>query len=121
VEEKGLLVLAYLIVNAEGLVRVLDKLVDGESCVVWLHNGIADLRAGHDGECGHHAIWEFLADLGDQQSTHTSTSTTTERVSDLKALKTVTTLSLTTNDIEDLVHKLSTLSVVALGPVISSA
>ena len=26
-----------LVINAEGLIRVLDELVDGESCVVWLN------------------------------------------------------------------------------------
>jgi hypothetical protein len=41
-------------------------------------------------------------------------------VSDLEALKAVAALGLTTNDVEDLVNKLSTLSIVTLGPVVAS-
>jgi hypothetical protein len=33
-----------LVVDTEGLVRVLDKLVDGEGSVVWLDNGVGDLH-----------------------------------------------------------------------------
>lgn len=32
-----------LVIDTEGLVRVLDKLVDGECSVVWLDNGVRDL------------------------------------------------------------------------------
>jgi hypothetical protein len=32
-----------LVIDTEGLVRVLDKLVDGEGSVVWLDNGVGDL------------------------------------------------------------------------------
>ena len=109
-----------LVVNAEGLIGVLDKLVDGEGGVVRLNNGIGRARRRKDGEGGHHAVRELLTDLGDQQSTHTGTGTTTERVSDLETLEAVAALSLTTDDIEDLVDELSTLGVVSLGPVVAS-
>jgi len=33
-----------LVIDTEGLVRVLDKLVNGEGCVVWLDNGVGDLE-----------------------------------------------------------------------------
>jgi hypothetical protein len=42
-------------------------------------------------------------------------------VSDLEALETVAALGLTTDDIENLVNKLCTFSIVALGPIVSSA
>lgn len=109
-----------LVVNAEGLVGVLDKLVDGEGGVVRLDNGVGDLGRGHNGEGGHHAVGKLLADLGDEERTHTGTGTTTERVGDLEALKAVAALGLTTDDIEDLVDELGTLSVVTLGPVVAS-
>jgi hypothetical protein len=32
-----------LVIDTEGLVRVLDKLVDGEGSVVWLNDGVRDL------------------------------------------------------------------------------
>jgi hypothetical protein len=41
-------------------------------------------------------------------------------VGDLEALKAVAALGLTTDDIEDLVDELGTLSVVTLGPVVAS-
>ena len=71
-----------------------------------------NLGGGDDGVCAHHAIGEILADLRDQERTHTGTSTTTERVGDLEALKALTCLSLLADDIEDLVDELSTLGVV---------
>ena len=109
-----------LVVNAEGLIGVLDKLVDGEGGVVRLNNGIGRAWRRKDGEGGHHAVRELLTDLGDQQSTHTGTGTTTEGVSDLETLEAVAALGLTADDIEDLVDELSTLSVVSLGPVVAS-
>jgi hypothetical protein len=110
----------HLVVNAEGLVRVLDQLVDGQSGVVRLNNSVGHLGGWHDGEGGHHAVGELLADLGDQKRTHTGTSSTTERVSDLETLKAVTALGLATDDIKDLVDKLGTLSVVTFRPVVTS-
>jgi hypothetical protein len=114
-------VVESLVVDTEGLVGVLDQLMDRESSIVWLDNGVRDLGGGNDGESSHHAVWELLTDLGDQERTHTSTSSTTERVGDLETLKAVAALGFTTNDIENLVDKLSTLSVMSLSPVVTSA
>jgi len=100
--------LPYLVVDTESLVRVLDKLVDGEGGVVWLDNGVRDLWRWHNGKGSHHAVWELLTDLGDQKRSHTSTGTTTEGVGDLETLEAVTALCLATNDIQDLVDQLST-------------
>lgn len=91
----------------------------GEGGVVRLDNGVGDLGRRHDGESGHHTVGELLTNLGDEQSTHTGTSTTTQRVGDLETLKGVTALSLATDNIKDLVNQLGTLSVVTLGPVVS--
>ena len=109
-----------LVVDTEGLVRVLNELVDGEGGVVGLDNGIGDLGGRHDGEGGHHAVGELLTDLGDQEGTHTSTGTTTEGVGDLETLEAVAALSLTADDVKNLVDQLSTLSVVTLRPVVTS-
>lgn len=110
---------AYLIVDTEGLVRVLNELVHGESGVVRLNDGVGDLGRGHNGEGGHHTVGEFLTDLGDKEGTHTGTGTTTEGVGDLETLEAVTGLSLATDNIDDLVDELSTLGVVTLGPVVT--
>jgi hypothetical protein len=72
-----------------------------------------------DRERHHHAIRVLLADLGDEEGAHTRASTTTEGVSHLEALKAVARLGLLTDDIEDGVNELSTLSVVTLGPVVT--
>ena len=113
-------VVQSLVVDTEGLVGVLDQLVDGEGGVVGLDDGVRDLGGGHDGEGGHHAVGELLADLGDEKRTHTGTGTTTERVGDLETLEAVAALGLATDDVEDLVDELGTLSVVTLGPVVAS-
>lgn len=112
--------LSYLVIDTESLVGVLNELVDGEGGVVRLHDGVRDLGGWHDGESGHHAVGELLADLGNQQSTHTGTGSTTEGVGDLESLEAVATLGLTTDNVDDLVDQLGTLSVMALGPVVSS-
>jgi hypothetical protein len=98
---------------------VLNKLVDGEGSVVGLNNGVRDLGRGDNGEGSHHTVRELLTDLGDQEGTHTGTGTTTQGVGDLETLEAVTALSLTTDDIDDLVDELGTLSVVTLGPVVT--
>jgi hypothetical protein len=110
-----------LVVNTESLIGVLNELVNGKGGVVRLNNGVGDLGRGNDGESSHHAVGELLTNLGDQESTHTGTGTTTERVGDLETLEAVATLSLATDNIDDVVDKLSTLSVVTLGPVVTSA
>jgi hypothetical protein len=94
--------------------------MDRESGVVWLNDGVRDFGRRHDREGRHHAVRELLADLRDEEGTHTSASATAERVGDLEALKAVAALSLTTDDIENLVHKFCTLSVVTFRPIVAS-
>mmetsp|Transcript_5832 Transcript_5832/g.11227 ORF Transcript_5832/g.11227 Transcript_5832/m.11227 type:complete len:313 (+) Transcript_5832:51-989(+) len=71
-------VVERLVVNAEALVGVLDKLMHGEGGVVRLNNSIRHLGGRHDGEGKHDTIRVLLADLGDQQSSHARASSTTE-------------------------------------------
>lgn len=112
-------VVQRLVVDTEGLVRVLNELVDGEGGVVGLNDGVGNLGRGDDREGAHHAVGVLLTDLGDEKGTHTGTGTTTERVGDLKALEAVASLGLATDNVENLVNELSALSVVALGPVVT--
>merc|ERR1711939_1045494 len=108
-----------LVIKTHALIGVLDELVNGEGGVVWLDNGIGHLRGWHDGEGEHHAVWVLLTDLGDEESSHTGTGTTTEGVAELETLEAVTGLGLLAHDVEDGVDELGTLSVVTLGPVIT--
>lgn len=73
----------------------------------------------HDRECAHHAIGVLLTNLGNQKSSHTGTSASSERVGDLETLEAVAGLGLLADDVEDRVNKLGTLGVVALGPVVA--
>jgi hypothetical protein len=90
-----------LVINAHNLIGVLDELMDREGSVVWLNNGIGDLWGWHDGESDHHSVWVFFSDLGDEESSHTGSSTTTERVGNLETLKAITTFSFFSDNIED--------------------
>merc|ERR1712232_296763 len=94
--------------------------MDGKGSIVWFNNGIRDLWRWEDGGSFHDSVWVFFSDLGDQESSHTGTGTTTERVSDLETLQAVTAFSLFSNDIEDRVNQFSTFSVVTFGPVVTS-
>ena len=107
------------VVDDLDLIGILDQLMDGEGGVVWLDDGVRDLWGWEDGEGLHDTIWVLLTDLGDQESSHTGTGTTTHGVGDLESLQTIATLSFLTDDIEDGVNELSTLSVVTLGPVVT--
>merc|ERR1711966_276991 len=108
-----------LVVKAHALVGVLHKLVDGEGGVVRLDNSVGHLGGWHHGEGEHHTVGVLLADLGDEESSHTGTSTTTEGVAELEALEAIARLGLLTHDIEHGVDQLGTLGVVTLGPVIT--
>jgi hypothetical protein len=108
-----------LVIDTEGLVGVLNELVNGESSVVGLDNGVRNLGGGDNGEGGHHTVGELLTDLGDQEGTHTGTGTTTQGVGDLETLEAVATLGLTADDIDNLVDELGTLGVVTLSPVVT--
>merc|ERR1712159_968929 len=83
-------VVQSLVVKAHALVGVLDQLVDGEGSVVRLDDSVGHLWRRHDGEGEHHAVWVLLADLGDEEGSHTSTGTATEGVAQLEALEAVT-------------------------------
>merc|ERR1711988_1023414 len=107
------------VINAHNLIGVLDKLMDGKGGIVWLNDGIRHLWGRHDGESGHDSIWVLFSDLGDEEGSHTRSGTTTERVGDLETLEAIATFGFLSDDIEDGVDELGTLSVVTLGPVVT--
>ena len=74
-----------LVIDTEGLIRVLDELMNGKGGVVGLDDGIGNLRRGDDRESGHHTVGVFFPDLRDEEGTHTGTGTTTQRVGNLEA------------------------------------
>mmetsp|Transcript_6673 Transcript_6673/g.12207 ORF Transcript_6673/g.12207 Transcript_6673/m.12207 type:complete len:269 (+) Transcript_6673:1010-1816(+) len=109
-----------LVIDDHDLIGVLNELMHGEGGIVRLDDGIRHLWRWEHGESGHHTVWVLLTDLGDQESSHTGTSTTTERVGDLETLEAVTAFSFLADDIKDRVDEFSTFGVVTLGPVVTS-
>jgi hypothetical protein len=110
-----------LVIKSEALVGILHKLMDRKSGIVWFHDGIRHLRGRNNGVGRHDSVGVFLTDLGDQQGTHTRSSTTTHGVGQLETLKTVRGFSFLTDNIKHRVDQLSTLSVMSLGPVVTSS
>ena len=110
-----------LVVNAVGLVGVLNQLMDGEGGVVGLDNGVRHLGGGDDGEGVHDSVGVLLTDLGDQKCAHTGSGATTKRVGQLESLETIAGLGLLADDVQDGVDQLGTLGVVTLCPVVTGA
>jgi hypothetical protein len=114
-------VVKCFIIDTEGLIGVLNELVDRKGSVIGLDDSVRDFGRGHNRKGSHHAVREFLADLIDKKGTYTGTRSTTEGVGNLKALEAVGTFSFAADNVEDLVNKLGTLSIVALSLVVSGA
>jgi hypothetical protein len=107
------------VINNLDLISVLDELMDGEGGVIWLDNGVGDLWRWENGESLHNSVGIFFSDLGDEEGTHTRTSTTTEGVGDLETLETIATFGLLSDNVEDGVNKFGTFGVMTLGPVVT--
>jgi hypothetical protein len=107
------------VIKDHALISVFNKLVDGKSGVVRFNDGIRDLRGRNDRESHHHTIGVFFTDLGDKESSHTGSSSSSEGVADLESLEAVARFSFLTDNIEDGVNKFSTFGVVSLGPVVT--
>jgi hypothetical protein len=110
-----------LVIKREALIGVLNKLMYGKGTVIRLNDGIRHLGGRDHGVGRHDAIGVFLTDLGDKESTHTSTGTTTHGVGELETLEAIARFSLLADNIEDRVDQLSTLGVVTLGPIVTSS
>jgi len=74
------------VINAHDFISILDQLMDWKSSVVWFNDSIWDFGWGDNRECAHDSIGIFFSDFWDEEGSHTWTSTTTERVSDLETL-----------------------------------
>ena len=63
-------VVESLVVDTVRLVRVLNQLMDRQSGVVRLDDGVGHLGRRHDGECVHNTVRILFANLGDQEGPH---------------------------------------------------
>merc|ERR1712225_225937 len=75
-----------LVVKAHALIGVPDELVHREGGVVGLDDGVRHLWRRDDGEGEHHAVGVLLADLRDEESSHTGTRAASKRMAELEAL-----------------------------------
>ena len=114
-------VVQSFVVNAEGLVGVLDELVDGERGVVRLDHGVGHLGGWDDGIGAHNTVGEFFADFGDQEGSHAGASTSSEGVGELESLKAVASFCFLADDVQDGVDEFGSFGVVTLGPVVSGS
>jgi hypothetical protein len=109
------------VIEGEALVGVLHELVHRKSGVVGLDDSVGHLGGGDDGVSRHHSVGVLLSDLGDEQGTHTGTGTTTHRVGKLETLEAVARLGFLSHYVQHRVDELSSLGVVALGPVVAGS
>jgi hypothetical protein len=108
-----------LVIKGEALVRVLHQLMHGECGIVGLDDGVANLGRGDNTVGGHDSIGVLLANLADKEGSHSRSGTSTHGVSQLESLQAVTALCLLAHYVQNGVNQLSTLCVVALGPVVA--
>jgi len=109
------------VVNDLDFIGIFDQLMDGKGGIVGFNDGVRDLGGGEDRESFHDSVGVFFSDLGDQESSHTRSGTTSEGVGDLETLEAIAAFSFLSDDVEDGVNEFSTLSVVSLGPVVTSS
>merc|ERR1719234_186094 len=114
-------VIESFIVDAESLVSVLYKLMNGKGGIVGLDDSVRDLGAGHHRVGVHDPVREFFSNLGDQKCAHARASAAAKRMCELETLKTIATFCLLPHHIKHAVHKLCTLCVVTFGPVVASS
>jgi len=114
-------VIKSFVVNDHDFISVFDQLVDGKGGVVRLNDGVGDLWRWEDGEGAHHSVGVFLADFGDEKSSHSGSSSSSEGVGDLESLKTVASFGFLADDVKDGVNQLSTFGVMSFCPVVSGS
>ena len=95
--------------------------MDGESGIVRLNYCVGYFGGGNNAESVHDPIGILLSDLGDEEGPHARASATAEGVGQLESLQAIAALSLFTDAIKNRVNQLSSLSVVALCPVVTSS
>ncbi len=88
-----------LVVNAERLIRVLHQLMHRQRGVVGLHHSVRNFGRGHHAEGVHDAVGILLADLANQESSHARACSSSQRMSELEALQTVTALGFLTDHV----------------------
>ena len=110
-----------LVVNDHALIGIFDELMHWEGGVVGLNDSVGDLGGGDHGEGLHDSVGVLLSDLGDEESSHSWASSSSEGVGDLESLEAVASFGFLSGDVEDGVDELGSLGVVTLGPVVAGS
>ena len=101
-------IIQSLIVNAVCLIGIFYQLVNRQSCIVRFNHGIRHLGRWYNRVGVHDPVWVLLTDLGDEQSTHSRSSATTQRVGQLESLQAVARFSFLADNIQHGIHQFST-------------
>ena len=80
-------VIQSLIIQDHAFICILNKLVNRKGGIVRLNNCIWDLWWGEYWKREHHSVRILLPNLWYQQGTHARTSSSTQRVADLKSCR----------------------------------
>ena len=94
--------------------------MDWKCSIIWFNDCIWDFWWRDNWESLHDSVRIFFSDLWNEEGTHTWSCSTTEWVSNLESLKAIASFSFFSSNIEYGVNKFCTLSVVTLGPVVTS-
>mmetsp|Transcript_22833 Transcript_22833/g.34274 ORF Transcript_22833/g.34274 Transcript_22833/m.34274 type:complete len:314 (-) Transcript_22833:77-1018(-) len=109
-----------LVIKCKALIGVLHQLMDRKRSIVRLHDSITDLGRGNNRVRAHDTIGVFLSNLGHEEGTHTRPRSSTHGVRNLKSLQHIARFSLFADNVHNAVHQFSSLSIVTLGPVVTS-
>ena len=101
-------VIQGLIIDAECFICVLNQLVDGQGCIIRLHNSVRDFGGRNNRVAVHDSVRVFLPYFGDQKGSHPWSGSTSEWMCKLKALETVASFCLSSCTIKNTINKLST-------------
>ena len=107
------------VIDDHTLIGVFNQLMDGQGSVVRLNDGVRDLGGGDNGEGFHDSVGVFFSDLGDEESSHTGSGTTTQGVGDLETLEAVAAFGFFSHDIKDGVDEFGSFGVMTFGPVVT--
>jgi len=88
------------VINNLDFISIFDKLMYGKCGVIWFDNGIGDFWGWEYGESFHDSVRIFFSDLGDKESSHSRSGTTTKGVGDLETLEAITSFSFFSDNIK---------------------
>lgn len=83
-------------------------------------NGLQYLRRRNNAESSHDSIGIFFANFGNQESPHSRSSSTTQRMCQLEPLEAIAPFRFLSYNIQHRVYQFCTFRIVAFGPIISS-